>query len=78
MKPNEFSHSFVVMQMAPYQVVETDRSMSPFKAGTLNVGRVVWLPKPEDVEDLGQARVLAFAEGIGRVSISRNVLASSR
>lgn len=76
MKPQKFSNQLIVMQDTAYQVLEVDGSVSPLKSGMLSVGRVVWLPRPEDVRNLGEAKVAAYVEPIGLVSVSRNALAS--
>jgi hypothetical protein len=76
MRPQEYAQAFTVMQDTFYQLLELDKTPSALKTGMLKVGRVVWLPKPEEMLELGQAKVRAYAEGLGTVSVSRNTLAS--
>ena len=76
MKPAEYSETFIVMQDVAYSAIEEDGSQSALRTGMLPVGRQVWLPEQE--EQLGEARVMAFAEDVGRIAVSRNSLARKR
>ena len=79
MKPHLYSAPFVVMQDAAYTLVDEDgKKTGPPRTAMFKVGRIVWLPARAEVKELGAARVVAWAEGTGTVSISRNVLAGSK
>lgn len=73
MRPVEYSRTFIVMQDVAYTAVEENAAKAVPRIGMLPVGRVVWLPNEE--QQLGEARVMAFAEGLGRIAVSRNSLA---
>jgi hypothetical protein len=75
MKPSEYRNTFVVMQDVSYRVIEDKEGGVLPKTGTLGVGRVVWLPDPDKEKALDDAQVVAYAENIGMVSVSRNSLA---
>ena len=76
MRPAEYSRTFVVMQDVAYAAIEEDGSKSAFRVGMLPVGRFVWLPDQE--QELGEAKIKAFAEGVGRIAVSRDSLARKR
>jgi hypothetical protein len=79
MKPIGYRDSFVVMQDAAYTLVnESGDVMGLPRTGLFKVGRVVWLPPFGKIKTLAAAHIVAWAEGVGTVSISRNVLASAR
>jgi hypothetical protein len=79
MKPLEFRNPFVVMQDAAYTLVNIKgQVMGLPRTGTFKIGRVVWLPAQDEIKVLEAAHIVAWAEGTGTVSISRNVLASKK
>jgi hypothetical protein len=71
MKPPEYRNMLVLMRATPYTVVDgRDGNLS--KSGTLSIGRVIWMAPDERLNDSPQ--VFAYAENLGRISISRDDL----
>lgn len=76
MKPREYTNTCVVMQDTAYTVVNADGVVQGLpRTAPLGVGRVVYLPNGEGVKTLPNNRVVAWAEGIGTISVNRNALA---
>ena len=76
MKPREYSNPHVVMQDVSYTVLQDVKNGSVPRTGMLSIGRVVWLPA-DGSGALEDAKVRAWAEGIGAIAVSRNSLAKS-
>lgn len=76
MKPQEYKDPHVVMQDVSYTVLQDLQDGSLPRTGMLSIGRVVWLPA--DSEELGEAKVRAWAESIGEIALSRNYLAKTK
>lgn len=74
MKPAQFVRRFVVMQDVAYSVVEPDSVGAIPKVGMLPVGKDIFVPEVE--QQLGEAKIMAFAEGVGTIAVSRNSIAS--
>lgn len=74
MKPSEYRNEHIVMQDVSYVIAEEKPQEHLSRTGMLHVGRVVWLP--DDPKPLDDARVPAWAEGIGSIWVSRNSLAA--
>lgn len=74
MKPAQFVRRFVVMQDVAYRVIEAGSAGTIPRIGMLPVGRDVFVPNVE--QQLGKARIVAFAEGVGTIAVSRNSIAA--
>ena len=73
MRPSAYKRPFTVMQEVPYTMIEGGVDNALAQTGKLAVGRVVWLPESET--NLTEAKVVAFAEGLGTIAVSRNSIA---
>lgn len=70
MRPQSYSHSFVVTQHTAFRLVDEygkERGLS--RIGMFEIGRVVWLPTVEAAIASKNNDVLGWAEGKGFVSI---------
>jgi hypothetical protein len=68
MKPPEYRNMLIVMRDTPYSVVD-GRDGNVSKSGTLSIGRVIWMAPDENLNQSSNA--MAYAESIGKITISR-------
>ena len=69
-KPHEYRHSYTINQDVRYEISGNQKGTHA-GAGTLHVGRVVWLREPMANSD---ACVSAYVEGVGVISIDPHSL----
>lgn len=72
-KPQEFKEQRIIRSETPYQVDEQFAKGPYAGTGVLTVGRVVWTRNGLSIPE-SDAKISAFAEGVGVVSVEARSL----
>ena len=73
MKPNEYRQRYTVTEEVRYCAEGSHTQETHASTGVLKIGRVVWIRELSNETPLEQ-RVLAYAEGVGLVSVKSSLL----
>lgn len=75
-RPREYQSACTVTGEIAYEVRDAATKGTHAGRGNLSTGRVVWVSEPLS-EKVSDGSVLAYAEGIGVISVERQSLAPS-
>jgi hypothetical protein len=78
MKPGQYREAYVVMQDAAYKVCDEGADDVLPRTGMLSVGTVIWLEGAGKAHSHSDQNVTAYAQGIGTICLSREVLAAAK
>jgi hypothetical protein len=78
MKPRQYSNAYVVTQDAAYKICDEGADDVLPRTGMLSVGTVVWLEGAGKAHSHSDPNLTAYAEDIGTICLSREVLAAAK